>query len=69
MQVQVRDNNVDQALRVLKKRLQRANAIGARNAVIIGDSEVEAGAAQLKDLGSGEQRAVPFGEIVGALRR
>ena len=52
----------------MKKRMQRANSSGARYAVIIGDSEVEAGAAQIKDLASGEQRAVAFDALAGALR-
>ncbi|HET9355982.1 MAG TPA: histidine--tRNA ligase [Sphingomicrobium sp.] len=53
----------------MKKRLQRANATGARFAVILGDNEVAAAEAQVKDLESGEQRAVAFGSLVEALRR
>ena len=53
----------------MKKRLQRANATGARHAVIIGESEVEAGVAQLKDLASGEQQAVALDSLVEVLRR
>ncbi|HVF37896.1 MAG TPA: histidine--tRNA ligase [Sphingomicrobium sp.] len=53
----------------MKKRLQRANAVGARFAVIIGDSEIDAGEAQVKDLASGEQRAVAFDALTEALRR
>ena len=52
----------------MKKRMSRANASGARFAIIIGDSEVEAGEAQLKDLGSGKQRAVAFDSLAEALR-
>ena len=52
----------------MKKRLSRANAAGAGYAVIIGDEEIQRGEAQLKDLGSGEQRTVPFTELVEALR-
>ena len=52
----------------MKKRMARADAAGARCAVIIGDSEVEAGAAQVKDLATGEQRAVPFASLAEALR-
>ena len=52
----------------MKKRMQRADASGARFALIIGDSEVESGAAQLKDMVSGEQRAVAFGGLVEALK-
>ena len=51
----------------MKKRLQRANSTGARFAVIIGDSELEAGEAQVKDLASGEQRAIPFDGLAEAL--
>ena len=52
----------------MKRRMQRADASGARFAVIIGDSEVEAEAAQLKDMVSGEQRAIAFDALVEALK-
>jgi histidyl-tRNA synthetase len=51
-----------------KKRLQRADSSGARFAVIIGDSEIEAGTAQLKNLTTGEQQAVAFESLAGALK-
>ena len=53
----------------MKKRLQRANAAGARFAIILGDNEVAASEAQVKDLESGEQRSVAFGSLAEALRR
>ncbi|MEO5577565.1 MAG: histidine--tRNA ligase [Sphingomicrobium sp.] len=53
----------------MKKRLQRANASGARFAVIIGDSEIEAGAAQVKNLESGEQLSIAFDKLAEALRQ
>jgi len=52
----------------MKKRMAKADASGALYAVIIGDSEIEAGAAQLKSLSTGEQKAVPFGDLAEALR-
>ncbi|HMI41349.1 MAG TPA: histidine--tRNA ligase [Sphingomicrobium sp.] len=52
----------------MKRRMQRADASGARYALIIGDSEAEAGAAQVKDMVSGEQRAVAFDRLVEALK-
>ena len=52
----------------MKKRLQRGNASGARFAIILGDDEVASGQAQLKDLGTGEQRAVAFDSLTEALR-
>jgi len=51
----------------MKKRLSRANAAGAGYALIIGDEELDRGEAQLKDLASGEQRAVSLDLIVQAL--
>ncbi|HEY7006569.1 MAG TPA: His/Gly/Thr/Pro-type tRNA ligase C-terminal domain-containing protein, partial [Sphingomicrobium sp.] len=53
----------------MKKRLSRANDAGARYALIIGDDELERGEAQLKDLGSGEQRAVSLDLIAEAIGR
>jgi histidyl-tRNA synthetase len=53
----------------MKKRLSRANSAGARFAVIIGDDELERGEAQVKDLGSGEQRTVAIAKLAEALRQ
>jgi histidyl-tRNA synthetase len=52
----------------LKRRLERANRLGARAAVILGEAEVTKGVAQLKDLGSGEQAEVPLAELPARLR-
>jgi len=51
----------------LRRRMERANRIGARAAVIIGDSDIATGVAQLKDLASGAQEAVPFAALVERL--
>ncbi len=53
----------------MKKRLSRANASGAQYALILGDNELDAGEAQLKDLTTGEQRAVSLDLIGDAIRR
>ena len=53
----------------MKKRLGRANAAGAKYALIIGDDELDRGEAQLKDLATGEQRAVSLDLIGEAIRR
>jgi histidyl-tRNA synthetase len=53
----------------LKKRMARANAAGAAYALIIGDDELDRGEAQLKDLVSGEQRAVSLDLIAEAIAR
>jgi histidyl-tRNA synthetase len=53
----------------LKRRMERANRIGARAAVILGESELASGVAQVKDLASGEQHAVPIADLPARLRR
>ena len=53
----------------MKKRLSRANASGAKYALILGENELDAGEAQLKDLTTGEQRAVSLDLIGDAIRR
>ena len=52
----------------MKKRMQKAGASGARFAIIIGDDELARGEAGLKDLASGEQRAVPLARLAEAFR-
>ncbi|MBN8871544.1 MAG: histidine--tRNA ligase [Rhodospirillales bacterium] len=51
----------------LRRRMERANRIGARAAVIIGEDDLKAGVAQVKDLGSGAQDAVPLAEVAARL--
>jgi histidyl-tRNA synthetase len=52
----------------LRRRMERANRIGARAAVIIGEDDIARGVAQVKDLATGEQEAVAFAEIADRLR-
>jgi len=51
----------------LKRRLERANRAGARTAVIVGADDLSAGVAQVKDLETGTQDAVPLDQIAGRL--
>ncbi|MBX6745214.1 MAG: histidine--tRNA ligase [Acetobacteraceae bacterium] len=51
----------------LKRRMERANRIGARAAVILGEDELAKGIAQLRDLDAGTQESVAIGEIVRRL--
>ena len=46
-----------------KRRMERANRIGAPYAVIVGADEAARGVAQLKDLGSGAQREVALAAV------
>ncbi len=51
-----------------KRRMERANRIGARAAVIIGADELARGVAQVKDLASGQQSEVKLADLAEKLR-
>ncbi len=51
----------------LKRRMERANKIGARAAVILGEDELARGVAQVKDLASGSQRECSLDALVASL--
>jgi histidyl-tRNA synthetase len=51
----------------LRRRMERANKIGARAAVIIGEDDIANGVAQVKDLATGAQDAVAVAEIAARL--
>ena len=52
----------------MKRRMQRANKLNARAAIILGEDELAKGVVQLKDLDSGSQREVPLDGLAGALK-
>jgi histidyl-tRNA synthetase len=52
----------------LKGAMKGADRSGAAYALILGERDISAGSAQVKDLGSGDQVAVPLTEIVTTLR-
>ncbi|HSV64974.1 MAG TPA: histidine--tRNA ligase [Mycobacteriales bacterium] len=52
----------------LKGAMRSADRSGARYAVILGERDIADGVAQLKDLGSGAQHAVPLGDLVTTLK-
>jgi histidyl-tRNA synthetase len=52
----------------VRRRMERANRTGARVAVILGPDDLAAGVAQVKDLASGTQQAVPLAEVPDAVR-
>ena len=54
--------------RGLKGAMKAADRSGASYAVVVGDRDLEAGVAQVKDLRSGEQAAVPLAEIATRLQ-
>ena len=51
----------------MKRRMERANRIGARAAVIIGDAELARGVAQVKDLAAGTQSEVALTDLAAYL--
>jgi histidyl-tRNA synthetase len=52
----------------LRRRMERANRIGARAAVILGPDDLAAGTAQVKDLATGTQEAVALDRLADRLR-
>ena len=50
-----------------KRRMERANRIGARAAIILGEDEVARGVAQVKDLATGTQTEVPLAQLASSL--
>lgn len=52
----------------MKSMLRRADSLGARVALVLGDSEIDQGTVQLKDLNQHTQTAVPRGELIGRVR-
>jgi histidyl-tRNA synthetase len=52
----------------LKGALRSADRSGAAYALILGDRDITAGAAQVKDLATGDQTAVPLTELVTTLK-
>ncbi len=51
----------------LRRRMERANRIGARAAVILGPDDIAAGVAQVKNLATGEQEAVKLADLAARL--
>ncbi|MGK7863840.1 histidine--tRNA ligase [Falsiroseomonas sp. E2-1-a4] len=51
----------------LKRRMERANKLSARAALILGEDELASGSVQLRDLDAGSQAVVPLAEAVSRL--
>jgi histidyl-tRNA synthetase len=52
----------------LKRRMERANRLGAATAILIGEAEAARGVAQVKDLATGAQSEVGLADLVEHLR-
>jgi histidyl-tRNA synthetase len=53
--------------RSLKSQMRRADRLGARRVVIVGENELAAGMVQLRDMGTKEQRDVPIAGLIDEL--
>ena len=51
----------------LKAQMRQANSLGVKQTVIIGEDEVKAGTAVLRDMAKAEQKTVPLVELAGLL--
>ncbi len=54
--------------RSLKEQLGRANKLGISWTIILGEEELTQGVVQLKEMASGEQKAVPLDQIIRVLK-
>lgn len=61
--------DVDYEARSFKAQFRSADRAGARFALVLGENEVAAGTATLKDLAAGTQETLPRGEVVERLVR
>jgi histidyl-tRNA synthetase len=52
----------------LKAQLRQANALGTRNAIIIGDQEVKTGTVIMRDMTTARQETVPLNQLVQLLK-
>jgi histidyl-tRNA synthetase len=52
----------------MKRRMQKADASGARFAIIVGDDELARGEAAVKDLKTGEQKSVALDQVAEAVK-
>ncbi|MGY4706582.1 histidine--tRNA ligase [Candidatus Bipolaricaulota sp. J31] len=60
--------DMDYAGRSLRKRLQVASQLGVRYALFLGEEELSRSAAKVRDLSTGQEEYVPFGELVPYLQ-
>jgi histidyl-tRNA synthetase len=61
--------DMDYKSRKFGPQIKRADDLGARFALILGDSEAERGVVQLRDQSTKEQREIPIADIVAELRK
>ncbi|HYU06986.1 MAG TPA: His/Gly/Thr/Pro-type tRNA ligase C-terminal domain-containing protein, partial [Thermoplasmata archaeon] len=60
--------DIDLVGRGPSKNLDYANAIGVRYAILLGERELKAGRATIRDMASGAQRDVPLDTLIETIR-
>ena len=53
----------------LKAQLRQANSLGVRHTVIIGEEEVKAGTATVRDMLNAQQKTIPLDELIKSLKQ
>ena len=51
----------------MKAQMREANKLGVETVVIVGDDEIERGEAVVREMATGEQRNIPFDDLVRVL--
>ncbi len=59
----------DYLRRSLKAQMREANKLGAKQVIVIGDTEIESGKAVVKDLATGKQTEVPLKQLASVLNQ
>jgi len=59
--------DIEMGAKSLKAQMKRANRLGAAYVLIVGENELEQGAAILRDMATKQQTEVPLGELVKSL--
>lgn len=59
--------DIDYTGRSMKAQMRAADRARARYAVILGDNEIAAGVAQLRNLADSEQKSIPLADLIGTL--
>jgi histidyl-tRNA synthetase len=62
------DTSANYGLTSLKSAMRKANDLGARFVLILGEDELKDGSIMLKDMGDGSQKKVKIGELVELLK-
>jgi len=60
---------IDYTAKSLKSQLRRANKLKARYTLVLGDTELEQGRAELKDMDQSEARPIDLGRLIETMQQ